>query len=244
MRITRALMPLALAGVVLAGCGGDGNRPSATTTTKSPAPTDNGVSALAPNEIVQKSIAALEGAKSYQMKGDIYSDGQQMYLHFKVSGKDLIGVIASQGTKVELLSVGGQNFVRPDEAFWKANAGDAGATIAKLLGSRWAKLSATDKDFRTLFKIIEPSELLKPTGRLTKATTKQVPGGTAIGVVQSGADGGTLWVATIGEPYPLFLEGSGGKGHITFTSFGGSFPDIALPAASEVVDLDKLKSGS
>jgi len=240
MRITRALMPLALAGVVLAGCGGDGNRPTAT---KPPAPTDNGVSALAPNEIVQKATAALEGAKSYQIKGDIDPDGQQMYLHFKISGKDLIGVIASQGTKVEMLSVAGQNFVRPDEAFWKAYAGDAGATMAKLMGSKWAKLSATNKAFRNLFESTDPSELLKPKGRLSKGTTKQVPGGTAVGVVDSGADGGTLWVATTGEPYPLFLEGPEGKGHITFSSFGTSFPDIALPGEWEVIDLDKLKSG-
>ncbi|HEY3008432.1 MAG TPA: hypothetical protein VGJ63_10290 [Micromonosporaceae bacterium] len=241
MRLTRALLPLVFAGVVLAGCGGDRNHPSATT--RSPAPTDNGVSALAPDEIVQKATTALEGAKSYQIKGDFYSDRRQIYLHFKVSGNDLIGVIAAEGTKVELLSVGGQNFVRPDEAFWKANAGNAGATIAKLMGSRWAKLSATDKDFRTLFEITTPSELLKPKGRLSKGTTKQVPGGNAVGVVESGADGGTLWVATTGEPYPLFLEGAGDKGHLTFTSFGASFPDIALPAESEVVDLDKLKAG-
>jgi len=112
--------------------------------------------------------------------------------------------------------------------------------MAEIMGSRWGKLSATDTAFRNLFEITDPSELLKPTGGLSKGTTKQVPGDTAVGVVDSGADGGTLWVATTGEPYPLFLEGPEGKGHITFNSFGASFPDIALPGASEVVDLDKL----
>lgn len=241
MRITRVLMPLALAGAVLAGCGGDGNRPSAA---KSPTPTDNGVSALAANEILQKATAALQGAKSYDIKGDIDSDGQQVYVHLKISGKDLIGVISSQGAKVEVLSVGGQNYVRPDEAFWKANLGDKGASVAELMGSRWAKLSATDKDFAELFKITDPSQLLKPKGEVSKGETKQVPGGTAVGVVESGADGGTLWVATTGEPYPLFLEGPAGKGHLTFTSFGASFPDIAPPGQSDIVDLDKVRTGS
>jgi hypothetical protein len=240
MRITRVLMPLALAGAVLAGCGGDGNRPSAP---KSPAPTDNGVSALPPNEILQKAIAALQAAKSYDIKGDVDADGQRVYLHLKVSGKDLIGEISSQGAKVEVLSVAGQSYVRPDEAFWKANLGDRGPSVAELMGSRWAKLSATDKDFEELFKITDPSQLLKPKGELSKGSTKRVPGGTAVGVVESGTDGGTLWVATIGEPYPLFLDGPEGKGHLTFSSFGASFPDIAPPGKSDVVDLDKVRSG-
>jgi hypothetical protein len=240
MRITGVLMPLAVAGVILAGCGDGGPRPSATT---SPAPTDNGVSALAPDEIVRKAAAALEGAKSYEITGNVDSDGEETYLHLKISGKDVIGVIAAQGAQVELLSVGGQNFIRPDEAFWKANLGDKGTGVAELMGSRWAKLSATDKQFRDLFEIIDPSELLKPDGKLSKGTTKQVPGGTAVGVVEGGADGGTLYVATTGEPYPLFLEGPAGKGHLTFSSFGASFPDLALPGQSEVVDLDKVKTG-
>jgi hypothetical protein len=238
MRIRYALVPLALAGALLAGCGGDGG---AAPKPKSTAPTANGVSALSPTEILDKATAALESAKSYRIKGDIDSDGQKLSLDFKISGKNLLGSITSEGATIELLSIGGQNYIRPDEAFWKANAGDAGATMAQLMGDKWARLSTTDKNFTQLFKITDPSELLKPKGQLSKGETKQVTGGNAVAVIESGADGGTLWVATTGQPYPLMLEGPKNKGQLTFSDFGASFSDVVGPADTDVIDLDKLR---
>ncbi|HEY2949593.1 MAG TPA: hypothetical protein VGJ53_14570 [Micromonosporaceae bacterium] len=245
MRIRHALVPLVLAGTLLAGCGGDGGGgDGAAPKPKSTAPTDNGVAALSPNEILDKATAALESAKSYRVKGDIDTDGQKMSLDFKISGKDLLGSITSEGATIELLAVGGQNYIRPDEAFWKANGGDAGATMAQLMGDRWARLSTTDKNFSQLFKITDPSELLKPKGQLSKGETKQVTGGNAVGIIESGTDGGTLWVATTGEPYPLMLEGPKGEGQLTFSDFGATFSDVVAPADTEVIDLDKLRRGN
>jgi hypothetical protein len=240
MRITRALVPLAMAGALLAGCGGDGDGDGGT-----PGPTDNGVSALTPNEIVDRAKAALEGAKSYRISGDIDADGQKMALDFKISGSDLIGSITSEGAKVEMLSVGGQNYIRPDAAFWTMTAGaEGGETMAKLMGDKWAQLSADDDEFNDLFTITDPDELLKPEGTVTKGETKDVAGTKAIGLVDGGTDGGALYVATVGEPYPLQMVGPKNEGQISFSDFGATFSEIATPPESEVIDLDKLKSGS
>jgi hypothetical protein len=246
MRFIRALVPLALAGVLLAGCGGnsDGNgSPGGTSggTPASSAPADNGVAALEPKAIVDKAIAALEAAKSFSLKGDITTDGQKLGLDVKVSGDDLVGSITIDGAKVEILRVAGQAYIRPDEKFWTQNAGAAaGGTMAQLMGDRWAKLSSKDTDFKEFFQITEPAQLLKPDGTVTKGGTKTINGVKAIGVVQPGKDGGTLYVATTGEPYPLALEGQPGEGQLTFGDFGATFDDIKAPTAAEVVDLDKL----
>lgn len=246
MRLTRALVPLVLACALLAGCGGtdddgtDGGGTPAGTTTSS-APADNGVAALEADAIVDKAMAALGAAKSFSLKGDIDMDGQRLALDIKVSGEDVLGTMTIDGAAVELLRVGGQAYIRPDEKFWSQFGGaDAGATMAQLMGDRWAKISSKDAQFEEFFQITEPADLLKPDGAVTKGETKTVNGVAAIGISEAGSDGGTLYVATTGEPYPLLMEGPPGKGQLSFGDFGAAFEDIKAPAAGDVVDLDKL----
>jgi hypothetical protein len=242
MRFTRALVPLALAGALLAGCGDKADDGSAASAPTSAAPSENGVAALDPDKIVNKAAAALADAKSFSVKGDISTEGQQIGLDVKVAGEDVLGSITLGGATVELLRVAGEMYIRPDAEFWKQNGGAAGETMAKLLGDRWAKLSTKDVDFAGFFQITDAAEMLKPDGKVTKGETKTVNGVNAIGLVDSGSDGGTLYVATTGEPYPLMLEGPKNQGQITFGDFGETFDGIEAPASADVVDLDKLKS--
>jgi hypothetical protein len=241
MRLTRALVPLVLAGAVLAGCGGtdDGGGPGGAPTSSAPA--DNGVAAMAAPAILDKAVATLDAAKSFSLKGDIADDGQKIALDIKVSGEDILGSMTINGATVELLRVGGEMLIRPDEKFWTQNAGaDAGATMTQLMGDRWARLSSKNAEFEDFFQIAEPAELLKPEGTVTKSGTKTVNGVEAIGLVDGSSDGGTLYVATTGEPYPLLLQGPAGEGELAFGDFGATFDDIKAPAAADVVDLDKL----
>jgi hypothetical protein len=246
MRLTRALVPFALAGALLAGCGGnddggnDGTGTPAGASTSSAA-ADNGVAALEPDAIVDKAIAAVGAAKSFSLQGEISAGRQQFAIDIKSSGEDLLGSMTINGAKVELLRVAGQAYIRPDEKFWSQNAGgDAGATMSQLMGDRWAKLSSKDAEFEEFFEITDPAKLLEPDGALTKGDTKTVDGVEAIGVTETGTDGGTMYVATTGEPYPLLLEGPDGEGRLSFSDFGAAFDDIKAPAAADVVDMDKL----
>jgi hypothetical protein len=240
MRIMRMLAPLTLAGALLAGCGGADDSGSPDATPSSPAPTDNGVAALEPDAIVQKAIAALSAAKSYSVKGEIKED-QTLGIDFKVAGDDLAGSVTVDGAKADLLRIAGQAYLRGDEKFWTAAAGaERGPTIAELLGDRWAKLSTKDASVNEFFQIADPAQLLKPDGTVTKSGTKTINGVKAVDLVDSGSDGGHLYVATTGEPYPLALEGSAGEGRIAFGDFGATF-DIKAPAPGDVIDVDKLK---
>lgn len=242
MRLIRALVPLALAGALLAGCGGDQNGGGGTTadTQTSATPADNGVAALEPDAIVDKAVAALGSAKSFSLKGNINTEGQKFGLDLKASGDDLLGTLTLNGAKVELLRVAGEAYIRPDEELWKQYGGKAGATMSQLMGDRWAKLSAKNSDFEDFFKIADPAELLKPDGKLSKGDTKTINGVPAIGIAESGSDGGTLYVATTGEPYPLQLAGPAGEGELNFGDYGATFDEIKAPAAEDVIDLDKL----
>lgn len=244
MRFTRVLTALALAGALLAGCGtaqddkgiigsGDGS-PAA------PSPTDNGVAALEPDAILAKATAALRAAKSFSLKGEI-KDEQKIEIDIKVAGDDVQGTLALDGAKTELLRVAGKAYMRPDTKFWAHVAGSGqGAAIAKLMGDRWVKLSAKNTDLEGFFAFANTDELLKPDGTVTKGSTKTINGVAAIGLVDNSKDGGTLWVATTGQPYPLMTEGPAGQGSVTFADFGAGF-DITAPDPKDVIDFDQLK---
>lgn len=244
MRFVRVLAPLALAGTLLAGCGGDANDGTTGGAPQTSAPADNGVADLEADAIVDKAIKALDTAKSYSLKGDITDEDGTIGLDFKISGKDILGTMTLGGAEVELLRADGQTFMRPDEDFWKQNAGDekAGAALAELVGDRWAKVEKDDKDFQEFFQIAEPAKLLDPEGEIDKGETKTIEGVSTIALEEKSKDGGTLYVATTGEPYPMLLEGSAGEGQITFADFGTRFDDIKVPAETDVADLDDLQT--
>ena len=64
----------------------------------------------------------------------------------------------------------------------------------------------------------------------------------SVGLVSSGKDGGTLWVATTGEPHPVRIEPSaqsGERGALDFTGYGESVT-VEPPPADLVVDVSKL----
>ncbi|MFF0154929.1 hypothetical protein [Micromonospora sp. NPDC005203] len=240
MRLTtiRRGMVAVVAMALLAGCGdGDGGQQPA-----SNAPADNGVAALAPNEALQRATTAVKNAKSYRLTGDIADDGQKMTLDFKMTGSDLTGQISTNDGTVELLSVGGQQYIRPDEKFWAKNTGaEASGEIVKLMGDKWAKVSQKD-EFTQMFDVANVDGLLKPDGTITKGAAKEINGVQTIGLVD-GKKEGTLYIATTGEPYPVRVEGSNADGasQITLSDFGATFDELKAPAADQIVDFDQLK---
>lgn len=235
--IKRSVITLAGVAALLAGCGGgDSAKPG------SVGPTDNGISVLAPDEALQRATAALKGAKSYRLKGNLDVDGTRMGLDFRVSGTDLGGRLSVDDGKAELLSVAGQKYVQADKKFWVKAAGpDAGNNMVKLVGDKWAKVPEKNKDFADVFSAANIDKLLKPGGTLTKGETKDIEGVKTIGLVDKSANGGTLYVATTGQPYPIRVEGTDtAKDQIIFSDFGATFDDLKAPPAAEVVDLEKL----
>jgi hypothetical protein len=241
--VTRAgLAALTMSAALLAGCGsgdGDAAAPAAAT---SAAPATNGVADLPADAIAAKAAAALKAAKSFHVKGAMTDNGDVTTLDMKISGDDVIGSLEFGGAKLEMLSVAGQRYIRPNEAFWKMI--DSSGATAKLMknavGTKWIKPSATDVSFNNFFSITNVDDMLKPTGTLSKGEAKTVEGVPAIGLVDSGDAKSTLYVATTGEPYPVKLDRPAPEG-LTFSEVGATFAEIKAPAATEVIDQSALK---
>ena len=240
MRLARVLVPIAVAGTLLAGCGGqaDSGSPAPSASATSTASADNGVAALTPDEILTKATAALEKAGSFQMKGEMEETGDTISVDLKVQGDDLSGTIGMAGSSIQLLAVGGEGYFKADSNFWKQNGGPDGEGIAQMIGDRWVKVKPDDENFGELFSIADPKTLLKADGTVTKGEPKTTDAGPAIALVDS-SDQSTLYIATTGEPYPLLIEGPDKKGQAVFSGFGSSF-EMKAPAASEVIDISKI----
>ncbi|MFB9239880.1 hypothetical protein ACFFWC_30880 [Plantactinospora siamensis] len=250
--IGRNVVVLAAGAALLAGCGGTNgagagtSAPPASASTApepsaSPTPSDNGVAALAPAAIVDRAKAALKNAKSFRMSGTTKEDGQKFTLDFKISGANLVGDMTIGKGKVQLLRVGKKGYMKPDAAFWRMSAGTHANAIVELVGDRWVLVPAGDKDFASMFGAADVNELLKPDGKVTKGQPKDINGTPAIGLVDHAKSGGTLYVATVGEPYPVRIQGkTAADGGINFSDFGATFSEIKPPAAADVVDLSKI----
>ncbi len=243
------VMLAATAALLLTGCssssGSNTNDGGPTASPPSVAPStaaDNGVAALPADQILQRAQTAIKGAPSYRIKGDVKSAGQRAKLEFQIRGADLSGSLAMGAAKAELLEVGGQQYVRPNEQFWSMIGDPRKAKeLTQSTGGKWVKVPAGNKDLSGLFGAANLEETLGNVGKITKGQAKEIDGVPAIGLDDNGPDGGTLYIATVGEPYPLRLEAEVlTEGNISFTDFGASFPALQAPAAAEVVDYGQL----
>lgn len=240
MRVRLALVPLVAAAALLAGC--TTATPPATPPT-STGPADNGVSALAPADILSKAQKALGDAKSYHMVGSATQDNQKVNLDLKFSGKDVTGTIDLGAFKLEIIKIGDDVYLKAPDDFWSSQVPAAQAsTLLALIKGKYVKVDGKSASFAELTDNFKPENLLKPEGDITKGDTKTIDGTPAIALVDK--TGSKLYIATTGDPVPLSIEdsASGGGGSIQFKDYNVPV-QITAPAASDVFDLKALMGG-
>jgi len=231
----RLVMTLATLGAAtfIAGCATPAGTPTPSAT-PSPTVADNGVSALAANEILEKAKTALGNAKSVRVKGSATEDNEKMEFDFKISGDDIGAQITGQGMTVEIIRIGADAYMKAD-ALWEALLG-AQPQILNAIKGKYLKINANDDRFKEFTKLTDPEEILKPEGNISKGAAKTINGTPAIGLVDE-KDKSTLYIATVGEPLPLRVEDQTGNA-LDFTY--DEAVTITAPPAAEVVDASTL----
>lgn len=238
MRVRLALLPIAAAAVLLAGCATTGT-PAAVTTTTTPA--TNGVEALAPADIITKAKAALAAAKSFHVKGGVTDNGTKADIDVTFQGKNQAGTVSVSGVVVNIEILGSDLYLKAPDAFWQAILA-AQPSAASALGSvqgKWVKVSTTTAGFSD-FADFGRDGLLETNGDLTKGAVKTVNGAQTIPVVS--ADKSVIYVAIQGEPYPIQMADAAGTSTLDFSQYNTA-PDITAPAAADVFDLKALLGG-
>lgn len=254
MRPIRVLLAVSAAALVAAACGDD-----STTGTGAPAQASGSaapsaaassaaggeIAALDAPEILTRAKAAFTKAESVRLTGGGATGGEKFTIDMAYgSGGKAIGSVSNGGQKIELRRSGQTVYLKADKAFWTQTAG---AAAAELLGGKYLKAPLTDPKVAQLATFTDKnafiSEVLDPEGTVTKGDIKDVRGTPAIGLVdKSETSGGTLYIATTGEPLPLQLApaaGGGDSGLLEFLDYGKAV-EVPVPPAAETIDVTKL----
>ena len=220
---------LLLALPALAGCGGSSS--------------GNGVASKSAEEIVSASKTAADSASSVHVSGSIVTGGTPVTLDLTLAaGKGATGELSESGLSFKLIMMGNTVYISGSPAFYRHLGGTA---AAQLLAGKWLKASATSGEFASFGSLANMRNLIDSTlashGTLSKGSTTTVGGQSAIAVTDS-TKGGTLYVATNGQPYPLEIRKTGSEsGKITFDRWNQ--PVTITPPANSV-DLSELKAAT
>jgi hypothetical protein len=240
VRPVRALLASSVAALLLAGCAGA--EVTGSGTPASPSPSDNGVAGQAADEILAKSKAALQGAGAVRIKGTSGRGEDRFDIDMRYAGASAQGTISVAGEPIEMRRIGQTVYVKGSREFW---SGRVPAAAAELLTGKWLKSPVTGERLAQLASLTDLSEaadgILDPNGTLTKGERKTVASTPAIALISHGADGGKLYVATAGKPYPLLVTPTDPKdsGQIAFSDFGKRVT-VSPPPADLVIDVSKL----
>lgn len=237
-------MALAAASVTclaVTACGSSGGGGAA-----SPSPASTAADPLAGltgDQIVAKAVADLKAVPSFTMTGTV-TDSSGTYsvnLSFKKSA-GCEGTVAQPGKgSFAMVVIGTTAWVKPDNAFWKANAGGQADAAIALLAGRYLKGSTSNANVAALTKLCDVNSLASS---LTEATDVTKGAVTSIGAqrvmpLTDKAKGGTLYVTDSAAPRIVELVNSrpGSKGKLTF-----NYRPVTLtpPPPSQTVDGSKL----
>lgn len=226
--------PAVLIACAIAACGGS---------------SDNGVAAKSPDAIVNSAMSAILGAKTAHVAGSLLSGGTRVTLDLQyISGKGAQGQISENGMAYRLVAVGHTAYLNAAPAVWRRIGG---AAAVQLLQGRWLKVSSASPDYASFAQLTSLNKLMSGAlsnhGKLAKGAKTTIRGEPAV-TVRDTTEGGTLYVATTGKPFPLEFTNkgtsSGGNaapaGHLTIDRINQT---VSLNAPADSIDISQLPSG-
>lgn len=216
------------AALLLAACGG--------------ASSGNGVTAKSPDEIIAASKAAAGSASSVHVAGTLTTNGTPITLDLSLAaGHGGRGRISQSNLSFELIVIGNTLYIKGSSAFYRHFGGGA---AAQLFQGKWLKAPTSGSQLATLASLANFGRLLEQTlanhGTVAKGPATTTAGQPSI-ELRDTSNGGSLFVATTGQPYPLEIVRRGSEtGHISFSEWN---KPVSISAPAGAIDLNQLQSG-
>lgn len=214
---------VALTGFVV-GCGGT---------------SDNGVAAKSADGIVSAAMNAASGVKSVHVAGAVRSGGSPTTLDLTLlAGKGARGQLAQGGLSFRIISLNQVVYINGSDVFWRHFGGSA---AVQLFHGKWLRAPASGQ-FASIASLTNVhtllNQLLSSHGTLAKGSTTTVAGQKVVAVNDT-TRGGTLYVATLGPPYPVEVTKTGAQGgRLLFDRYN---EPVTLTAPANSIDVSKLK---
>jgi hypothetical protein len=197
------------------------------------------------DEIAAAAKADMKDLDSVKYSGEINSGGSSISLDIQASGDgQCTGSIGIGDGTAEVLAKDGENWFRPDEAFWRQQAPEDADAIMAAVGDKWvidsdanfSQFCDLDAFFDNIFKDEADG------GEYKTAGTDELDGQKVVKVEQTDEDGSSVgYVLVEGDHYLLKIERTEGDqpGKLEFSEFDEDF-EVEAPAEDEVVDPSTL----
>ncbi len=229
--------------LLLTGCGGSSSHssaagsaagsaaPSTSSSSSSSSSTGSALQGLSGSQVLDKAKTAFTGASSVHVvlraKGD---KGESVGYDVRYAkGKGASGTLNAGTGEIKLLAIGDDVYFSGD-AKALAQFGASGAAGAWFKTTRSTQVGTALTELTDVNKLAE--QIFKPSGAVEVVEGKDVDGTPTVGLLDKGAEGGTLYVASQGEAYPLLIEPPAAKkdqGDARFTEYGAPV-DLQPPA--------------
>lgn len=202
------------------------------------AASSNGIASRSPTAIVAASRSAIEGVSSVHVSGEGLSAGVPIALNlYLVAGRGGRGTVTDNGATFSLVVIGKTLYFEASKTFWERSGGKAAAT---LFAGKWLKTPATGQfadvaAFTNVRKLF--NQLLSPPGALERGPTSTLHGQPDVAVTDK-INGGTLYVATTGKPYPLEIVNNVKKHGVLVIN--GIDQPVTLTPPPNSIDIPKL----
>lgn len=197
--------------------------------------------------IVADAKSAMKDLDAVKVSGSLSTGGQDIDIDVQASGQgECTGSIGVADGSAELRGTDGKTWFRPDEAFWRASAGDQADQLISLVGDKWVVLPETEgfDQFCDIDQLLD--QLLKAEddgSTYTKKGTEDVDGEETVAIDNEDPENGTStgYVLVDDPHYLVKVEKTDGEdtGEVTFSEFNEDFT-VEAPPEDEVIDLNSL----
>lgn len=231
----RGVLALLLAALLLAFVAGCGSQ-------------NNGVGSKSPAEILDAATAAAQAASAVHLQASSSAGGLMLVMSMRYTKEGARGQVTLLGLSFELIRIGNSLYVRGNRAFdrrlGEMLGGRTGAAVAaKLPSGTWLQGAAGAGPVKQLAAFTDmDQELALILGHRTpvgKGAERTMGGQKTIELKQAGRlYTGALYIATIGNPYPILQRKTGQEtGQTSFTEWN---KPVTLTAPTPALDVNQL----
>ena len=221
-------LALVLLAVLLSGCGSHSSSESS-----------NGEASKSADKVLADAKAAVDGASSARVSGNIVSGGTPIKLDLSMANGQAKGTMSTSGLSFDLVRIGNTAYIKGSDDFYKHFAG---AAVAQLLHDKWLKASITSGRFASFEPLTNVRLLFDKVasnhGKLANDGAKTFDGQKVV-EIRDTSDNSKLYVSATGKAYPVAIVGGkkGQTGTITFSDWNKS---LSVSAPKGAIDISKL----
>jgi len=180
------------------------------------------------SQVIAGSETAMKDVKSFEVVGTVGGKGTASSFSLSLSATGGGGEISVPGATLEIVVAKGTAYIKAGEASWLKLTGSQ--TTAQAVANHWIKAPAANSDFSNFADLAISTDFV--TEFFPSAGTHMSKDSDAVTVhskktiVLTDPEDDSLYVAAIGPPYMLYVQGKNLQDLLTFSHFG----DAQLPA--------------